>query len=113
MWIITEYYPMGDLSSVLNRVPFLSWEQTLSLVLCIVKGVNFLHYEDKHGKPSIAHRDIKPSNILVSVLVRVVSYFAQGLQEFSPLCRSGKATIGVHSATLVWRSLCLWNHVTW
>ncbi|KAM3910448.1 TGF-beta receptor type-2-like [Leptodactylus fuscus] len=66
-WIITAYYPRGNLKDYLSR-HLLSWTSLLDMAGSIVSGVVHLHSDYTpcgSSKVAIAHRDLKSSNILV------------------------------------------------
>ncbi|EAX88952.1 CAMK family protein kinase [Trichomonas vaginalis G3] len=56
--IIMEYYPQGDLQTVISRGVHFSVEDQLRISQQILEGLKYLH------KRGVCHRDIKPENIL-------------------------------------------------
>lgn len=71
LWLVTDYYPMGNLFDYLNRETIKTPFQLLSFMKSIIFGLSYLHTQivgtivNAVGKPSIAHRDIKSKNILI------------------------------------------------
>ena len=60
-WIVMEFIPNGDLSSLLDRNPDgLVPPMALQLARDILEGLSYLHSQ------KIIHRDIKPQNILLA-----------------------------------------------
>jgi len=68
-YLVTEFVRGGNLLD-LRRRRALSAEELAGIVLCIGRGVSYIH------RSGILHRDIKPSNILVSDAgdVRIVDF---------------------------------------
>lgn len=56
--IIMDYYPNGDLQSLVTRGAYFSIEDQVKIAYKILDGLRYLH------KRGVCHRDIKPENIL-------------------------------------------------
>lgn len=57
--IVSEYAEGGSLADMLKEKGNLSIEQTVEIIIGVLKGLNFLHLKQ------IIHRDIKPQNVLM------------------------------------------------
>jgi serine/threonine protein kinase len=64
--LVLEFFPDGSLSKRLHAArggaPFLSWEERMSVIEGVCRGLAYLHH-DIH--PPLLHRDIKAANILL------------------------------------------------
>jgi serine/threonine protein kinase len=64
--LVLEFFPDGSLSKRLHAArggaPFLSWEERMSVIEGVCRGLAYLHH-DIH--PTLLHRDIKAANILL------------------------------------------------
>lgn len=63
-WIITEYCNYGSLSDYLQKFT-LSLTDLITMSLCILKGLVYLHSGTLNRSSIVTHRDLKSSNILV------------------------------------------------
>lgn len=90
--IVTEFLPRGSLFRLLHKnSQRLDWRRRLSMVLDVVRGMNYLH----HCNPPIIHRDLKSSNLLVDKnwTVKVGDFGLSRMKHATYLTsRSGKGT---------------------
>ena len=63
-WIITEYCNNGSLGDYLQKCT-LNITDLVTMTLCILKGLVYLHSNSLKRTSTVAHRDLKSSNILV------------------------------------------------
>ena len=85
-FLVLEYMPGGDLSTMLMRLGFVAEPMARFYVLEVLLGLRYLHEQ------SVLHHDIKPSNVLIagSGHIKLADF---GLSSSMKLQSSSKGTL--------------------
>jgi len=89
-FLVMEYFDGISLEKLINSRQYLEEHVALSIVIDILKGLNFAH------KQGIIHRDIKPSNILVNkkFKAKIIDFGIAILMNNERLTLTGNAIVG-------------------